>query len=359
MGDELTLSGSKPIGTPVLAISFLTSESEISPVREPTTSNHSAQAETAAARLRPEEAAKITRNMALLSTGVALLLVLLKSGAWASSGSIAMLSSLADSGLDLAASLVTFLAVRYAATPPDSKHRFGHGKAEAFAGIFQAGLVAVSAALIVAEAVSHLINPVPITGGALNLAVMAVSIVATGLLVTAQSRAIRKTGSIATKGDRVHYFADFAANIATMAGIAAASYLNWAWADPVTGILIAIWLALSARQVAKAAADHLMDREMPDSDRERIRTLALEDPRLRDVHDLRTRFAGPYIHIQFHAALEPTLTLEAAHEIIVAAEMRIRAEFPAADVIIHPDPQNRSQPHGLEHFGEQVHRKTV
>ena len=328
-------------------------------MREPITSNESDPAEATSPRLRPDESAKITRNIALLSTGAALLLVALKSGAWLLSGSIAMLSSLADSALDLAASLVTYLAVRYAAMPPDSKHRFGHGKAEAFAGIFQAGLVAVSALMIVAEAISHLINPVPITGGALNLAVMAISIAVTALLVTAQSRAIRKTGSVATKGDRIHYFADLAANVATMAGIAAASYLGWAWADPATGILIAIWLALGARQVAKAAADHLMDREMPEPDRDRIRMLALDDPRLRGVHDLRTRFAGPYVHIQFHAVLDPDLTLEAAHEIIVDAETRIRAEFPAADVIIHPDPQNRSQPHGLENFGEQVPREAV
>ena len=297
--------------------------------------------------------------MALLSIAVAVLLVALKSGAWFASGSIAMLSSLADSALDLAASLVTFFAVRYAATPPDSKHRFGHGKAEAFAGIFQAGLVAVSALWIVAEALSHLIHPVPIAGGGLNLIVMAISIIATGFLVTAQSRAIQKTGSVATKGDRIHYFADLAANLATMAGIAAASYLGWAWADPATGILIALWLALGARQVAKAAADHLMDREMPDSDRERVRTLALGDARLLGVHDLRTRFAGPYIHIQFHAVLDPALTLEAAPEIVDAAEARIRSEFPAADVIIHPDPLNRSEPHGLENFGELALRRTT
>ena len=312
-----------------------------------------------AARLAPDEAAKITRRMAMLSVAASSLLVILKAGAWMMSGSIAMLSSLADSGLDLAASLVTFFAVQYAAQPPDSKHRFGHGKAEAFAGIFQAGLVAVSAALIIVEAITHLIKPVPVEFGLPSLAVMAVSIVVTALLVRAQSHAIAKTGSVATKGDQAHYGADFAANIATMAGIAAAAYLGWTWADAAAGILVAIWLAIGARTVAKAAADHLMDREMPDADRKRIKTLALADARLRSVHDMRTRLAGPYVHVQFHAVLDPALTLEQAHEIIVAAETRIRAEFPAADVIIHPDPQDRSEPHGLENFGEQASDWTV
>ena len=337
----------------------LTDRNETAPVSDQAISDQKEAVKDVQFRLPPDEAAKITRDTALLSTGVALLLVVLKSGAWILSGSIAMLSSFADSALDLAASLVTYFAVRYAATPPDSKHRFGHGKAEAFAGIFQAGLVAVSAVLIVIEAVTHLINPVPVAYGGLNLVVMAISIALTGLLVTAQSRAIRKTGSVATKGDRIHYFADLTANFATMAGIAVAYYLGWTWADAAAGILIAIWLAIGARQVARAAADHLMDREMPDADRARVKALALNDPRLLSVHDLRTRFAGPYIHIQFHAALDPDLTLEAAHDIIVDAEARIRTEFPAADVIIHPDPQDRSQPHGLENFGELASRRTV
>lgn len=311
------------------------------------------------ARLKPDEATKITRRMAILSVAAATLLVVLKSGAWVLSGSIAMLSSLVDSGLDLAASLVTFFAVQYAATPPDSTHRFGHGKAEAFAGIFQAGLVAVSAIVIIVEAIKHLINPAPVEFGLASLIVMVISIAVTALLVTAQSRAIAKTDSVATRGDQAHYGADFAANIATMAGIGAAAYLGWTWADAAAGILVAIWLALGAKTVAKAAADHLMDREMPDADRKRIRTLALADSRLRSVHDMRTRLAGPYIHIQFHAVLDPALTLEQAHEIIVAAESRIREEFPAADVIIHPDPQDRSEPHGLENFGEQAHDWTV
>jgi ferrous-iron efflux pump FieF len=82
----------------------------------------------AASRLTPAEAAVLTRRVTLLSVGTAAVLVTIKLAAWIASGSTALLASMADSGLDLIASLATFWAVRYAATPPDAEHRFGHGR---------------------------------------------------------------------------------------------------------------------------------------------------------------------------------------------------------------------------------------
>ena len=303
-------------------------------------------------KLPPEEAARITRGAAVMSIAAALFLVALKGASWLQSGSVAMLSSLADSTLDLAASAFTYFAVRYAATPPDREHRFGHGKAESFAGLFQAGLVAVSGALIAVEAVRRLVDGRPVTHGVEALAVMVVSVVVTGALVVAQSRAVARTGSVATRGDRAHYAADFAGNIAVIIGIAASAFLHWIWADAVAGLFVAAWLGHGALQVARAAADNLMDRELPDGDRERIKALALEGGDILGVHDLRTRAAGPYVHIQFHADLDPDLPLRRAHEIVVAAEGRIRGAFLGSDIIIHPDPRDSSEPHGHEYFAE-------
>ena len=303
-------------------------------------------------KLPPEAAAKITRRTASLSVAVAILLIILKAGAWLASGSVAMLSSLADSTLDLAASFFTMLAVRYAATPPDREHRFGHGKAEAFAGLFQAGLVAVSALMIVVEAASHLLNPIKLQHETSAIAVMLISIAATSLLVWAQTRAIAATGSVATSGDRAHYGSDLAANVVVIAGIGASALWGWRWADGVAGIVVAGWLVWSAWHIAQAAAEHLMDHEMPNADRDRIRALAMADGKIKDVHDLRTRMSGPYVHVQFHADMDPNLTLDDAHHIIVEAENRIRAAYPAADLIIHPDPGDRAEPHGHEYFAE-------
>ncbi|MFT3729096.1 MAG: cation diffusion facilitator family transporter [Terricaulis sp.] len=302
------------------------------------------------------EHARLTSRAAALSIGVAVLLIILKAWAWFSSSSVAMLASLADSTLDFAASLITYFAVRYAAHPPDREHRFGHGKAEAFAGLIQAGLVAISAVLIALEAIPRLVVDAPVAHGAESLAVMVVSIVLTVGLVTAQTRAIARTDSVATRADRMHYLGDLASSFAIMIGIGASAYFGWTWADPVAALLVVAWLSWGALRVAGEAADHLLDREVPDAQRQRIRELVESDPRMGHVHDLRTRTSGPYMHIQFHVDLAPNMTLEDAHRLVVAAEDRVRTEFPTADIIIHPDPKGRAEPHGHEDFERARHR---
>lgn len=296
------------------------------------------------------EHARLTTRAAALSTSVAVFLIVLKAWAWFASSSVAMLASLADSTLDFVASLITYYAVRYAAAPPDNEHRFGHGKAEAFAGLMQSGLVALSGVLIAMEAVPRLFRAAPVEQGMASLAVMVVSVVLTAALISAQTRVIRRTGSVATRADRLHYVGDLAANLIVMVGIGASSLFGWTWADALAALAVAAWLGWGGLRVAREAADHLLDRELPEASRDRIRALAESEPELGRVHDLRTRTSGPYVHIQFHVDLTPAMTLEAAHRIIVGAEARIRAEFPTADIIIHPDPRGRAEPHGHEDF---------
>jgi cation diffusion facilitator family transporter len=300
------------------------------------------------------EHGRLTTRTAQFSVGVAVLLIALKAWAWLASASVAMLASLADSTLDFLASLITFYAVRYAAAPPDQEHRFGHGKAEAFAGLVQGGLVAVSSVVVAIEAVPHLVHPVALAHGAESLIVMAASIVLTAWLIVVQTRALRRTGSVATRADRLHYIGDFASNLVVIAGIALGAFFGVGWADALAALLVVAWLAWGSFGVAREAADHLLDRELSDEARARISALAEADARMGRVHDLRTRTSGPYVHIQFHADLAPTLSLEEAHRIVVAAEDRIRAEFPTADIIIHPDPRGRAEPHGHEDF-ERAH----
>jgi ferrous-iron efflux pump FieF len=300
----------------------------------------------APARLTPAETAVLTRRVTMLSVATAAVLVVIKLAAWIASDSTAMLASMADSGLDLVASLATAFAVRYAVAPPDAEHRFGHGKAEAFASLLQAGLVFASAALIAREAVGDLLDPHPLRQEGWAVAVMAVATLLTGVLITAQTRVLRKTASVAVSGDRAHYATDLASNLIALAGIAASAWLGINGLDAAAALVIAALLLWGAVGVFREAAGQLMDRELPDAERAQIVALATEDPRLTDVHQLRTRASGPYVHIQMHADLDPQLTLEAAHAVIVAAEKRILAAFPAADIIIHADPRGRAEPHG-------------
>lgn len=295
-----------------------------------------------------------TQRVALLSVATAAILIVVKAIAWQASGSVAILASLSDSALDLVASLITVYAVRYAAEPPDAEHRFGHGKAEAFSSLMQGGLVFASGALVGREAISAWLHPQPVEHGLAGVAVMAISIVLTFALITAQTRVVKASGSIAISGDRAHYAADLASNAVALVGVGAAAWLGLPWVDAVAGLIVALWLIWGAVGVFREASHQLLDRELPDEDREKIVALVAADPNVLGVHQLRTRASGPYIHIQMHADLAGDISLAEAHAIIVAAENRVLAAFPSADLIIHGDPRGLAEKHGglfaeLEH----------
>jgi len=299
-----------------------------------------------------DQGAALTRRITTLSVGMSIVLTLAKLAAWLGGGSVALLASLADSALDVVAAVATFVAVRVAVSPPDEEHRFGHGKAEAFASLLQAGLVFASGALIAREAVVHLIWPQPVKAEGWGLAVMMLSLVLTGALITLQGRVLAQTSSVAVSGDRQHYAADLASNVAALIGIAITGLLREPRWDAIAGLFVALWLIWGAVQVLRDAADHLMDHELGTPERKAIVDAVLADPRIRNVHELRTRASGPRIHIQMHVDLDPEQTLDEAHQIVEGAEQRVLTAFPAADLLIHADPEGRAEPHGP--FGEET-----
>ena len=286
------------------------------------------------------------RAAARASVAFASLLLLAKGIALAASGSVAMLSSLADTSLDLLASLVTLFAIGYAVQPADANHRFGHGKAEAIAALAQVGLIIVSAAGILWHALGRLADPQSIAAPALGIGVSLLAMGGTLALVAYQRRAIRKTGSIAIATDSIHYQSDLLLNASVIAAFALQSSLGWRWVDPVCGALIAVYLAYGASQNARKALDMLMDREMAVEDRGRIVRAALSHPSVQGLHEMRTRQSGLDVFIQFHIWVAPDLTVRAGHRIADEVEAAVRRVFPAADIIIHVDPE------GLPEAGE-------
>jgi cation diffusion facilitator family transporter len=288
-------------------------------------------------------------NLVLLATTlsvvVACVMVAMKGVTLYLSGSQSILASLADSGLDLLASLITFAAVRYAKAPPDKEHPFGHGKAEAFSALFQAALVFASGALIMQSCLHNLQNPQPITQSGLAIGVLILSLALTVGLVLVQNMALKSGQSVAVSADRMHYVTDLVSNGVALVGVVLAT-MGFGFMDAVAGFLMAAWFIWGAVKVLKEAADHLMDKALGDDDVARIRDLITNDARVLGVHQLRTRLTGPYILIQAHVEMGPNLSLDAAHQIIIAAEKRLLDAFPNADILIHPDPKGLAEAHG-------------
>ena len=305
--------------------------------------------------LAAHESAALTGRVTRISVGVAALLVLLKGVAWYYSGSVGLLASAGDSALDFVAATATFFAVRYAIEPADAEHRFGHGKAEAFASLMQAGLVFASGALLGREAIDHFLHPRPVEAELWGMGVMILSTAAVFALVSAQGRVLAKTDSVAVQGDRVHYMADAVCNMAALVGLGGTLLVHEPRIDAVAGFFVAGWLIWGAISVFRESSNQLMDRELGDEDRALIKALVAGDPDVGGVHQLRTRAAGPFVHIQMHVDLAPDLSLAEAHHIVVRAESRLLQAFPAADVLIHADPIGLAEPHGGV-FGEMGYR---
>ncbi len=282
---------------------------------------------------------KLTRSAAYASITVAIVLVSLKTWATWRTGSTAMLGSLADSTLDLIASLVTLVGVWIAALPADEKHRFGHGKAEALAAMVQVMLIAISAAGIALRAIERLLGGAETQAVAEGIGVSLFAIAATFLLIAWQRVVIRRTGSVAIKTDNVHYQSDLLLNLAVIAALALDQFAGFKEADPLFGLGIAIWLAWGAWRAASEAVDHLMDKEWPEERREAFVEVLARHPDIRGVHDMRTRTSGADDFVQFHMAVDPNLTVVEAHDLMDEVEERLAREFPGVEVLIHPDPE--------------------
>lgn len=276
---------------------------------------------------------------ALFSVGMALFLLVLKGFAAWHTGSVAMLGSLADTGLDLLASLVTLYGVKLAAEPADHDHRFGHGKAEALAALFQVMLITASAIAIAWRAVLRLGNPQVNEDAGLGIVVSLVAIAATLVLLAYQRRVIRQTGSVAILADNVHYQSDVLLNCAVIAAMAFEQYAGLTGADPIFGIAIALWLAFGAFRASSEAIDQLMDKEWPEEERARFLEVAARQPGLKGIHDFRTRRSGAHHFAQFHMEVDRNLSVTAAHQIVERVEKALHKAFPKAEVLIHLDPE--------------------
>lgn len=258
------------------------------------------------------------------------------------SGSVAVLSSLADSLADVAASGLALWTVEVAHRPADEEHRFGHGRAEALSSLVQAALVAASGVFVLYSGITRFIDPRPLEHTGVALAVMALSCVGSASIVAIQAWTLRRVQSLAIQADSLHYKGDLLANVVVIVAILVTQEAGLAWFDPVAGAVIAGYLFFASVAIMRRSTDQLMDRELPGEARDRIAAIVHADPDARGFHDLRTRSLGLGAHIELHLELDGHLDLFEAHEITDRVELAIQGAFARSQVTIH------TEPHGLD-----------
>ena len=295
------------------------------------------ESSTTTQHLSREERARLMKIATYASASVACVLIAAKLIAWVWTDSVSLLATLMDSCLDAIASLITLFAVRHALEPADDEHRFGHGKAEALAGMAQSMFITGSALFLLLEASSRFFHPQAIEGSNVGIAVMILSILLTLGLLTLQKYVVRKTGSTAIAADSLHYRSDLYMNASVILALVLAVY-GWQGFDAVFGIAIAFYILYSAYEIIQHAMHDLMDHELSDAERKQIRELVSQHPQAYGMHDLRTRKSGTTVFIQLHLELNDTLTLLDAHTISDQVEATLMAVYPHAEIIIHEDP---------------------
>ncbi|MDB5687395.1 MAG: cation diffusion facilitator family transporter [Rhizorhabdus sp.] len=284
---------------------------------------------------------------AVASVTVATILIGLKVWAVWDTGSVAMLGSLADTVLDLIASVVTLYSVHLASTPADRQHRFGHGKAEAISALFQVILISLSAFGIGARAIGQWVDGATTKAAESGIAVSIVALALTLALVAYQRRIIAQTGSIAIQTDKIHYQSDLLLNAAVIAALLLDFTFGFHGADALFGIGIAAFLLYGAFQASGDALDQLMDKEWPEQRRRKFLAVANAHPELEGIHDLRTRTSGDRDFVQFHVWVDPAMTVGEAHRVMDEVEDKLRDAFPGVEILIHPDPTGHID-HGPE-----------
>lgn len=285
----------------------------------------------------PDTHAKLLRLATQASLSVALVLISVKISGWWFTESVSLLASLLDSSADLVASLLTFLAVRWALIPPDHDHRFGHGKAEALAALAQSMFILGSAVMLALQAIGRLTNPQPIQHTELGIGIMLFSMVLTALLVMFQHSVVRRTGSTAIHADAMHYATDLLSNFAVIVALLLSTW-GMVRADALFGLLIAAYVAWSAVQIAREALNQLMDRELPGEIVQHVRELALGITGVHSLASLRTRQSGNVYFFELYIVLDDRLPLRAAHNIGDQVKAALCAAYPAADIMIHEEP---------------------
>jgi cation diffusion facilitator family transporter len=290
-----------------------------------------------------KDSSKLVKFATYASVTAASIIIVAKIIGWMVTGSLTLLASLADSALDITASIINLVAVHYASKPADNEHRFGHGKAEDLSVFTQSAFFTFSGLFLGFEAIRRLFYPEVVENSQIGIAVMVFSIVITALLVSFQQYVIKRSKSNVIEADKLHYVSDLLVNLAVIVSLLITSKWKITYIDSIIALIIAAYILNGALKLLKRAFNNLMDHELDEADKKIILDIVKNHPKVIGLHDLKTRLSGNKAIIQFHLEMSGDMTLNEAHVISIDIEGEILAHFPYAEIIIHQDPEGADE----------------
>ena len=287
------------------------------------------------------------RRAAALSVASNTTLIILKVIAGIATGSVAVLTEAAHSGMDLIASLVALVSVRKADEPADAGHPYGHEKMENMAGAIEGTLILFGAAIITYEALLRLVRGGRVHTIGVGIAVIVVSMVVNIVVSRVIGRRARETGSVALEADALHLSADVASSAAVLLGLVLVAFTHAQWIDPAVALVVAVAVAIAGLRILLRSSRSLLDEALPEEELEEIRSTIRELGAERGVvgfHKLRARRAGARRYVDVHVQFDSGTSLEAAHKTAHELTNAIRDQLAGADILVHVEPRDRVEP---------------
>src|ERR1035441_4585626 len=292
------------------------------------------------------DAANHEKNTAALNSVLAaFLLSSLKVVVGVLSGSLGILAEAAHSGLDLAAAIVTYIAVRAAIKPADRDHAYGHGKVENLSALVQTLLLLVTCVWIIHESFQRLTSRhVQVDASIWAFAVMGISIAVDISRSRMLYRVATKHRSQALEADALHFQTDIWSSAVVILGLMAVKASDWfpglaflSEGDAVAALGVSVVVAWVSWRMGRRTVDALLD-SAPAGMEQRIAAAVGAVPGVLDCHNIRFRYSGPRLFIDLHVLVDGNQTLKQDDQLTETIEAAIEQIAPQADVTVHPEP---------------------
>lgn len=289
-----------------------------------------------------------TVRFAIGSVVIAALVLALKLGAWALTGSVALLADALESVVNVAAAIAALVAVHYSAMPADANHPYGHTKAEYFSAVLEGALIVIAAVAILHEAWGAWRVPRALEQPGLGLMVSAFATGINAAWAVLLFRQGRRGRSPALLADARHLVADVVTSFGVISGVGLVALTGILWIDPLLAALTALNILWSGGRLVRESVGGLMDEAVEPGLLARIRgAVSTHAEGAIEAHDLRTRHAGRLTFIEFHLVVPGTMTVDAAHAICDRVEAALKAEIEGAIITIHVEPEGKAKHHGV------------
>ncbi|WRS29294.1 cation diffusion facilitator family transporter [Actinomycetaceae bacterium MB13-C1-2] len=278
-------------------------------------------------------------RFAWLSIAAAIVTIALKTGAWALTGSVGLLSDAAESIVNLAAAIVALIALKTIVRPADSKYTYGRSKAEYFSAAVEGVMIFVAAAVIMFMSVERFIHPKPLEHIGAGLIVSLVAAVINGVVGFILLRAGRRYGSITLEADGKHLFTDVITSVGVLVGIGLVALTGWERLDPIVGFIVGVNIVVTGARLVSESVQGLMDHTLPEAENATLVSILQSHTTDKvQFHGLQTRIAGQGKYANVDALVPGDWTVAEGHRFIEQIESEMETALPGLVVVTHIEP---------------------